>query len=785
MREGRPPPRSERSPGASEPFRGFLLQPTYRLVRGIPVIHLPGTLESGEAFVVEDDRFRPYFFVPEEHRGLIPASPSIRVSTTDLKDLRGRPVVRVETTVPGDVPGIRAAIEGAGGEALEADIRFAYRYLIDHGVRAAFEIRGSPDRLGPRLLRFRNSALEACAFRPRLRLVSLDIETSPDAGEIFSVALVGEGVDEVHRVGSEEFAGVVSHPDEAALLRAFFGRVREVDPDVLVGWNVVDFDLRVLDERARRLGVPFQIGRVPGGVLFRRDPGFTRTSRAEVPGRQVLDGISLVRDAFISLEDYRLETAARALLGRGKLIEAAAEDRSEEIARLHREDPEALVAYNREDARLVLDLLRKEELVELAIERSLLTGMQLDRVGASIASFDLLYLPELRRRGRVAPSVQTDRKSERVEGGFVIEPRPGLYRDVAGYDFRSLYPSLMRTFHLDPLAHARPGKDPIRAPNGAGFSREEAILPEILKRLFAHRQSARERGDAHANLAIKILMNALFGVLGSAACRFFDPDVANAITGFGQQVLRWTREEFEREGYAVLYGDTDSVFVELGGEDGGPDAEARAPKLRERIERRIAERIREAYGVEPLLELELERVYTRLFLPRVRGGRSGSKKRYAGLVDGELEIVGLEASRRDWPAIAGTLQRGLLARLFTDVPVEPFVRDLVRRVRAGELDRELVIRTGIRKGALERYTATTPPHIRAARKLRGPVGRVIRYVITRNGPEPVLPGRPLPDDIDREHYVRKVVEPVADAILGQIGLCFADVVGDPRQLSLL
>jgi DNA polymerase-2 len=769
----------------SEPFRGFLLQPTYRIVRGRPVVHLYGTLESGEGFLVEDDRLRPYFFVAEADRDLVPQTQAIRVLPTELQDLAGRPLLRVETTVPGDVPGIRSAIEGAGGEALEADVRFAYRFLIDHGLRAAFTIRGHPERIGPRLLRFRNPELAPCSFRPRLRLISLDIETSPDAGEIYSVALVGDDIDEVHRVGPEEFSGVIPHPDERSLLRGFVERIREVDPDVLVGWNVVDFDLVVLDARGRRLGVPLQLGRAEGGIFIRRDAGFTRTSRAEIAGRQVLDGISLVRDAFIQLADYRLETAAQALLGRGKMIDADPEDRTEEITRLHREDPEALVEYNREDARLVLDLLRKEDLVELAVERSLLTGMQLDRVGASIASFDLLYLPELRRRGCVAPSVQTDRKSQRVEGGFVIDSQPGLYRDVAVFDFRSLYPSLMRTFHLDPYAHARPGPDPITAPNGAVFSRDRAILPEILERLFEHRQAARDRGAAHADLAIKILMNALFGVLGSAACRFFDPDVANAITGFGQQLLRWTQDEFERAGYRVLYGDTDSVFVELATDEQGIGPEQRAAELRDAIQLRIAERVRESYDVEPVLELELERVYTRFFLPRVRGGRSGSKKRYAGLVGDELNLVGLEAIRRDWPAIAGRLQRGLLERVFTDAPVEPFVRELVERVRSGEIDQELVIRKGIRKGALERYTSSTPPHVRAARKVVGPVGRVIRYTITKHGPEPVIRGQPLPPDIDHEHYVRKVLEPIASAILPHVGLEFDEVIGDPRQLSLL
>jgi DNA polymerase-2 len=645
-------------------------------------------------------------------------------------------------------------------------------------------IRGKPERLGSRLVRFRNPKLSPASFRPELRILSIDIETSPDAREIYSVALVGEDRDEVHRVGAQ-VRGAVPHPDERSLLRALVERIRELDPDVLTGWNVVDFDLRVLDARARALGVPLNLGRIDESIFFRRDPGFTRTSRAEVPGRQILDGIALVRDAFIPLEDYRLEPAAQALLGRGKRIEAAAGDRAEEITRLHQEDPEALIEYNREDARLVLDLLRKEGLLQLVVERSLLTGMQLDRVGASIASFDLLYLPELRRRGIVSPSVRTERKSFRVTGGMLLQPQPGLYRNVAVYDFRSLYPSLMRTFHLDPFAHAQAGSNPIRAPNGAAFSREGAILPEILERLLEHRKAARDRGDRHADLAHKILMNSLFGVLGAAACRFFDPEVANAITGFGHQVLGWTRDEFEEAGYHVLYGDTDSVFVELSAEGDVEDPRALAEELRRRVEERIAERIRRRYLVEPLLELELERFYDRFLLPRVRGGQSGSKKRYAGLVGEEVDIVGLEAVRRDWPAVARRLQRGLLSRVFSDQPVEPFVRELVASVRAGDLDSELVIHKAIRKGALDRYTSRTPPHVRAARKAGGRAGRVVRYVVTHLGPEPVLPGHPLPSQIDREHYVEKVLRPIADGILPHVGLEFDQVLGEPSQLSLL
>jgi DNA polymerase-2 len=764
---------------------GFLLQPTYRVRRGRPVIQLYGKLASGRAFLVEDDRHRPYFFATVGAERALREESAVRVEPSALHSLDGRPLVRVEAPIPAEVPRLRRKLEAGGFEALEADIRFAYRYLIDRGLRASFRIEGPAEPGDDEgIVRFHNPELSPARVHPELSLLSLDIETTPDASRVLSVALVGEQSGEVHMVSERAPEGAHGHPNEIALLRAVAARIRALDPDLLTGWNVVDFDLRVLERRARALGVPFEIGRVGGRMSLQRDQGFTRQSRADVPGRQVVDGPGLVRDAFITLDDYRLETAARELLGRGKRI-AHGPDPAREIERMYREDPAAFVAYNREDAQLVLDILEREGLIDLAIERSLIAGMPLDRVGASIATFDRLYLPELWQRGFAAPSVDAERKSGRVTGGAVLDSHPGLYRNVAVYDFKSLYPSLMRTFNLDPLAHALADDDAIVAPNGARFSRGAAILPELLEDFFERRAAAKARGARHADLALKIMMNALYGVLGAGSCRFFDPEIANAISGFGQAVLGWMRDAFEAEGMRVLYGDTDSVFVALDPDASEPDARERGLTLRARVEAKIADRIRADYAVEPRLDLELERIYTRFFQPSVRAGKQGSKKRYAGLVAGELEVVGLEAVRRDWPAVAGRLQKGMLALLFADRPPEPFAREIVERVRSGELDRELVIRKGLRKGSVDRYTKTTPPHIQAARKAEGPVGRVVRYVIARSGPEPVLDDGPLPADLDYEYYVEHVLRPIADSLLEPIDSSFDRVLGRPSQLTLL
>ena len=509
----------------------------------------------------------------------------------------------------------------------------------------------------------------------------------------------------------------------------------------------------------------------------------------------VLDGIPLVRDA-LKLPDYKLGTVAHEVLGRGKLIDEEAPDAAAEITRLYQEEPEALVAYNLEDARLVLEILEHEDLLALTRERGRLSGMQLDRVAASIASFDMIYLPELRRHGAVAPSVDPERISGPVKGGFVLDPTPGLARNVAVYDFKSLYPSLMRTFNIDPLAlargrHERPGAA-IVAPNGAHLSREDAILSHVLERMMRSREEAKARGDRHASQAIKIMMNSMFGIFAAPSCRFFSPDLANAITSFGQQTLAWTCEAFAAEGVSVIYGDTDSVFVQL--PDGEADqAGSLAEEMRVRVASLISNRIQDEYDVEAQLELELEKIFTRFFLPRVRGGSGGSKKRYAGWVsDGEeerLEIVGLESVRRDWPAVARRLQEGMLTRLFQDEAIMPFASEIVQRVRNGSLDPELVYAKRIRKGSLDRYTASSPPHIQAARKFEERSGHtikgVIRYVITARGPEPVLPGEPLPTDIDRSHYLERVLRPVAESILSEQGLSFSEALGEGQQMSLL
>ncbi len=793
--------------------RGFILHPTYYLEKGRPVVHLFGRLETGETFVVRDDRFRPHFFLCTRE---IPAALDIaplNARDTNLTTIDGDPVSRITVAVPSDVPPLRDRLEARGMQTFEADIPFVTSFLLQAGVRGALEIEGEwkAGRLVGRI--YQNPVLCPTEWIPELTVLSLDLETDPEITRIYSAALWGEGGGEVLVVrpdtggedspesialgageSGDESARIRVCPDEPALLRLLLDRVRALDPDILTGWNVIDFDLKVLQDRLAHHRIPFHLGRADLACRLLLDRSAWGASRAVVPGRAVLDGLALLRSAFVRLEDYRLETAAREILGRGKAPTAGprtdlseAEDHGERIQALYRNDLPAFLRYNLTDARLVYDILRERRLVDLVVRQSLVTGLPPERTGASIAAFDFLYLRELHERGAVGPSTRADQPVAPTAGGFVLPARPGIYRQVAVLDYRSLYPSIIRTFRLDPNALVRDRATEaaldlslLTAPNGARFRRQGGILPEILDRLFPRREQALAQGDPMRATALKILMNSFYGVLATPRCRFYSPETANAITGFGQQILRWTRDALEARGHRVLYGDTDSIFVELSGPEAEAEAEGR--RLASDMTQALSARLEEEYGVESRLELRSERVFRRLLLPALRGSTEGSKKRYAGVTirDGEEQViyVGLETVRRDWTELSKRFQRLLIERLFREEPLEPAVRDFVAKFRRGEMDDLLVYRKALRK-ADSAYEGTPPAHVRAARLRPRPGSRVVRYVMTVAGPEP-LSGRT--HAIDREHYVEKQLRPVAESILALVGLHWEELTGGQTTL---
>ena len=779
-------------------LRGFVLQATYRIVsdpeRGrVPVIHVYGALEGGGAFLVRDDRQRPYFYVRTSAAERAAALGAPTPVPCDRRTFAGEPVSRIDVAVPPDVPPLRNRLQEAAIETFEADVRFAIRYLIERGIKGGCELDGDA-RPGEGGLTWvlDNPELAPADVAITPRVLSFDIETDPKGTKLLAISLYAAGeLDEVLIVddaGRPMPERATRCADERAALDAFCQRVAAFDPDVLTGWNTIDFDLTVLQRIAERLGHPLDLGREPGPMRLRKAEGYFGSGQASIPGRLALDGIDLLRGAFVRMEDYSLDAVAREVLGEGKAVKGDVRNRTVEIMHDYAHDLEAFALYARTDARLAYQIVERLRLVELAFERSRQTGMTPDRVAASIASFDFLYLGELWRRGIVAPTVQSDdaRVHAAQQGGHVLEPRTGLHENVWVLDFKSLYPSIIRTFNIDPLSYVpdpSPGDDLIETP-AASFRREPAILPRMLDELFPRRDAARQAGNAVAANAIKILMNSFYGVLGTPACRFSNPALANAITGMGREMLLWSKRWFEAAGYEVLYGETDTLF-ELSGNADAERAIEQGRALAKTLNADLASHIEERWRVASRLEIQFEKLYAKLFLPHARHSARGASKRYAGLLHGtgEVEFVGMEVVRRDWTPLARDVQRELYRRLFAGEPVDLFLKDVVARVRAGALDDSLVYRKQLRKRA-EEYTRTTPPHVAAARKsgAGSKRGALISYVMTTAGAEPVDDVR---HPIDREHYVQKQVRPVAEPVLEALGLDFERAIGDARQLDLL
>ncbi len=678
-----------------------------------------------------------------------------------------------------------------GGVTLyEADVRPPERFLMERFITAPVWVDGEPQ--GDALI---NARLKPNPhYRPPLKWVSLDIETSRH-GELYCIGLEGCGQRTVYMLGPENGSAqgldfdleyVASRPQLLEKLNAWFATH---DPDVIIGWNVVQFDLRVLQKSAERYRVPLTLGR-HGSELEWREHGFKNgVFFAQATGRLIIDGIEALKSAFWNFSSFSLEAVSQELLGEGKAIDNPW-DRMDEIDRRFAENKPALATYNLKDCELVTRIFHKTEIMPFLLERATVNGLPVDRHGGSVAAFSHLYFPRMHRAGFVAPNLG-EVPPQASPGGYVMDSRPGLYDSVLVLDYKSLYPSIIRTFLIDPVGlvegMARP--EPAHSTEGflgAWFSREKHCLPEIVGQIWHGRDDAKRQGNKPLSQALKIIMNAFYGVLGTSACRFFDPRLASSITMRGHQIMRQTKALIEEQGFDVIYGDTDSTFVWL--------KKAHSEEAAARIGQSLVEHVNAwwaAYlqneGLESALELEFETHFCRFLMPTIRGTEQGSKKRYAGLIqEGDnqrMVFKGLETVRTDWTPLAQQFQQTLYLRVFRNEPYQDYVRETIASLMAGELDEQLVYRKRLRR-ALGEYERNVPPHVRAARladeenvKRGRPVQYqnrgTIKYVWTTSGPEPVDYQR---SPLDYDHYLSKQLQPVADGILPFIDDDFATLL---------
>lgn len=752
-----------------------------------------------------------FFISEQEHpqaQRLLQSFSGWHFRALDLKTFKNEPIFGYYFLSQQQLYQARNCLSQQGLHALESDIRPPDRYLMERFLTGPASINAKQAEQQPQFIEILNPIIKPAIFQPLFKVISLDIETTFRADQIFSIG-ISDSIRQVvfmichnaqQTLSEQNSAPSFIHyvKNESQLLQQFIHYVNESDPDIIIGWNVVNFDFRVLEKRAQQLHIALTIGRDHQSISWRqsqRDQHYF----LHIPGRIVLDGIETLKNATYKFESYSLEHVASQVLGRGKLIkEDDHSNRADEIARLFNEDKITLAKYNLEDCELVLEIFKKTDLLTFAIERAKLTGLEMDRSGGSVAAFDNLYLPLLHRKGYITPNIEQQPDNEPAPGGYVMTSKPGLYEHVLVFDYKSLYPSIIRTFKVDPyayvIANQLPEGETIPGFKGITFAKNDTILPVIIEKLWAARDNAKQHKNKSLSQAIKIIMNSFYGVLGTHGCRLHDARLTCSITMRGHEIMKTTKFLIEQQGYEVIYGDTDSVFVWIKNTKDIHQIDETGHRLVAMINQHWQQQLTSQYQVESYLEMEYETHFTRFLMPKLRGSEKGSKKRYAGLITSPIQpdniiFKGLETVRTDWTPLARNLQQMLYEKIFHDQPYKDYIRTLVKEIGQGQWDQQLVYQKRLGR-KLSEYQRNIPPHVQAAikaevyfKKHQQPSkyknGGTIRYLVTVNGPEPL---ENHPSIIDYQHYIDKQVMPIVDSVVNFLNTSFVKIT--QRQLEM-
>lgn len=796
---------------------GFILSQHWKDIDGaLSLSYWLSTDEGAQEIVFPNQE--SVCFCAQEQTSLLPKLEGLRIQPLELKHFNQEPVSAIYCSSHRLLVTLRQYCEQQDIPLWEADIKPTSRYLMERFIKGSICVDASQEQGA-----WVNPKIQPSQYQPKLKVMSMDIETSMPTKEqsekLYSIGFVtqwqnNKGVKQtqkrVYMLGRNQDVipgWLVLCKNVRDLLKAANDYVQQLDPDVIIGWNVINFDFKVLQRIYHEHGVPFLWCRDGSSVNIRA--GQNNLNFVDIPGRVIVDGIDALRNATYSFESFSLEFVSQTLLGTGKKLDGHSglmSDRGQAITQQFEEDKVSLAKYNLNDCQLVLDIFEHTQILQYLIQRSFLTGHLLDRIGGSVAAFEYLYLPKLHRAGYIAPNLGEGFDGFKAPGGFVMDSRPGLYKDVLVLDFKSLYPSIIRTFKIDPMGLIEgllaldqgQESDTIPGFHDAAYHREKHFLPNIITELWAERDDAKRKNNAATSQAIKIIMNSFYGILGSTGCRFFDARLASSITERGHEIIQKSAQWIEQQGYQVIYGDTDSVFVSLHtGHNkmnaliNADDAKSIGKNLQNGLNDFWKKELISQFKIECQLEIEFENHYQQFLMPTIRGSEQGSKKRYAGLTqDGKLVFKGLEAVRSDWTQLAKDIQTQLYSKVFTGQPYKTYLMSLVDSLHQGKWDNQLIYRKRIRK-PLSEYVKNIPPQIQAAKmahdyykskNLNNPYenGGWIEYIITMQGPIAIECFNDGGYQIDYEHYLMKQITPVVDSLLYFLDERFADLI-NPQQ----
>jgi len=436
-------------------------------------------------------------------------------------------------------------------------------------------------------------------------------------------------------------------------------------------------------------------------------------------------------------------------------------------------DAEKVVEYCKRDAELPILLLEKLGIIQKYIDLSQVSRLPFGDVikGRTSTLIDSLLIREAEKKNVGIPLSIHQSKKDSITGGYVHTLRAGLYHWVCVLDFKSMYPSIIIANNICFSTKSREGD--ISAPNGARFlsrERKEGILPGILKKLMHDRELAKEKSkDAKDEdersyyegfqQAIKVLMNAFYGVFASNFYRFTDKSIGGAITSFARQNIMRIIEELKTESIHVLYSDTDSVFVQ---------SPFSALDTSVAFGSDLAKRFSKEGAV-----LEFEKILETFFA-------HGAKKRYVGKVVWPakgLLVRGYEVRRSDsFDLLTDTLKHVfslILSLEDDDAPNKALklVQNVIADTKSGLVDPyKLIISKTVQKKSHYKNPEKLP-HYQAMLKLVSKnheftPGMKVSYIVT-NGKktpqvvEPVLVEGDAPADPDWDYYAERMARALA------------------------
>jgi len=717
------------------------------------------------------DRYEPYFYLDAQTERIHSLLAVVARDSTDSRKTaratriepvkktlggRERELLKVYCTYPYEVPILRSAF--GKYPAYEHRILFTRRYLIDHELvplkTAVLEVDSK--RYVQKVISIEDE------FIP-FKTVSFDIETYNPMGApridkdpviMVSYAFDNEkdnesGMLTFRDCGKKSFVQVKKNEKE--VIESFSGLI--IGADLLVGYNSTLFDIPYLTDRSKAIGAHFYLGRdkKPPKVQKRGNRTKIRlTGRVHIDVYPILRFLSTI--GAVKLSRYTLEEAYREIIGSQKLmvkrlaIHAMWDDDGERAK---------LAEYSRMDSTAVLEIFRK--ILPIEIEISRVTKTPLSDASISLAGqlveFELMNASQ--EANVIIPNIPSaeevaERTRNPIQGAYVKVPVPGVYDNIAVFDFRGLYPSIIISHNVDPYTRncgcCGAGEVHV-SPTGARFCKKQVgLVPKTLRRLIERRNKVKdamkralsllgketqfcqmaksavclqskhpetfgERENeevallAARNQVLKILNNSFYGYLAYPRSRWYSRECGESVTAWGRKYIQDTIAEAEKEGFNVLYGDTDSLFLLLGSK-----TEKDALDFMKKVNT----------GLPGTMELELEGFFPRgVFVSKKGAGEKGARKKYALISkEGKIKIRGFELVRRDWSAIAKQTQIAVLDAILKEGSKEKavkLVQDTIKRLEDGKvpLD-ELVIYTQITKDP-KRYEIMSP-ELSAAKK---------------------------------------------------------------------